>query len=167
MRVEVLLPQPQHFLQACLIGADRRVARGSGKLPRQQLAERAVERRRAVVAEAAVALLGDQARILEQAEVPRHAGLREAQDAGQLGDVEALAREHPQQPQPRLVAEQPVQRRGFFHIYKSTFDDSILQDGGSNTARRVYSSSSERGQSSLSRRESERSASSRPPVWQV
>ena len=60
--------------------------------------------------------------------MPRHARLREPEDAGQLGDVQPLARQHPQQPQPRLVAEQPVERRRLLHIYKSTFIDVNLQD---------------------------------------
>ena len=29
----------------------------------------------------------------------------------------------------RLVAEQPVERRRLFHIYKSTFIDSVMQPG--------------------------------------
>ena len=48
----------------------------------------------------------------------RHPGLRQAEDAGQLGDVEPIARQHAQQPQPRLVAEQAKERGGVFHIYK-------------------------------------------------
>ena len=47
----------------------------------------------------------------------RHARLREAEDAGQLLDVEPVLVEHPQQPQPGLVAQQPVERGRLFHIY--------------------------------------------------
>ena len=36
----------------------------------------------------------------------RDPGLREAENAGQLGDVEAIARQHAQQAEARLVAEQ-------------------------------------------------------------
>ena len=104
-----------------------------------------VERRRqAVVAEAAVALLADQPGVLQQAEMPRDARLRQAEDAGQLGDVQALAREHPQQAQPRLVAEQPVERRRLLHIYKSTCIDVRMQrckvQGAGCVARRLAGS---------------------------
>ena len=66
---------------------------------------------------APVALLADQPGVLEQAEVARHAGLRQAEDAGQLGDVEAIPRQHPQQAEPRLVAEQAEEGGRLFHIY--------------------------------------------------
>ena len=52
--------------------------------------------------------------------MPRDARLRQAEDAGELGDVQALAAQDAQQAQPRLVAEQPVERRRLTHIYKST-----------------------------------------------
>jgi hypothetical protein len=55
--------------------------------------------------------------------MPRHAGLRQPQDARQLGDVQPLLRQHAQQAQPRFVAEQAVQQGGGLHIYKSTFTD--------------------------------------------
>ena len=47
----------------------------------------------------------------------RHARLREPEDAGQLLDVEAIVVEHAEQPQPGLVAQQPVERGRVFHIY--------------------------------------------------
>ena len=47
----------------------------------------------------------------------RDARLRDAEDARQLRDVEALERQEPQEPQPRVVAEEPVERRGVLHIY--------------------------------------------------
>jgi len=55
--------------------------------------------------------------------VARDARLREAEDAGQLGDVQAFFRQDAQEPQPGLVAEQPVERGDLFHIYKSTCID--------------------------------------------
>src|SRR6185503_5347660 len=85
--------------------------------------------RQAVVAEPAVALLADQPGVLEHAEVARYARLRQAEHAGELGDVEALARQHSQQAQARLVAKQPIQRRRLFHIYESTFIDTTLASG--------------------------------------
>ena len=47
----------------------------------------------------------------------RHTGLRDAQNAGQLGDVQPLERKQPQQPEPHLVAEQPENRGRGIHIY--------------------------------------------------
>ena len=73
--------------------------------------------REPVVGVGAVALLADQAGVLQQAEMPGHARLRQPENAGQLVDVEAVAREHPQQPQPGLVAQQAIERGGLFHIY--------------------------------------------------
>ena len=61
----------------------------------------------------------DQAGVLEQPEVPRHARLGQPEDAGELDDVEAVERQRPQQPQPRRVAQQPEERRDRFHIHKS------------------------------------------------
>ena len=75
-------------------------------------------RRGPEVGEAALALLADQPRVLQQAEVPRHAGLRDAEDRGQLRDVQPLGMQHPQEPQPDVVAEKAEQRRqGDMHIH--------------------------------------------------
>ncbi len=74
----------------------------------------------AIVREARLALLAHQAAVLEQAKVPRHAGLRNTKDSGQLGHIEPLEREESEQTQPRIVAKQPVERRRILHIYKST-----------------------------------------------
>ena len=92
----------------------------SGALPR-----RSKRRRQPVVGEAGVLLLDDEAGVLQQPEMARDARLRQAEDAGELGDVQPLARQHAQQAQPRLVAEQPVERRGLLHIYKSTCIDGL------------------------------------------
>ncbi len=114
--VEVLLAQPQHFLQPRLVRADDRIGRRVLELslehrPQRVVAIGAQGGRKGVVGEAGVLLLDNQAGIFQQAEMARHAGLREAEDAGQLRDVQPLARQHPQQPEPGLVAEQPVERR--------------------------------------------------------
>ncbi len=53
-----------------------------------------------------------------------HARLGDAEDAGELRDVEPVAAQNAQQPQPRLVPQQPEQRGGLTHIYKSTLSDS-------------------------------------------
>ena len=112
--VEVFFPQPQDFLQTRFVGAHARfVPRPLELLPehrRERGVARRVERgRETVVAETTVALFGDQARVFEQAQVARDARLREAQDAGQLRDVQPVAGEDAQEAQPRLVAEQPVE----------------------------------------------------------
>ena len=159
VRVEVLLAQPQHFLQARLVGANDRIARRLVELllerrPQGVLSVVAQRRSEPVIRVAGVLFLDDQARVLQQAEVPGHARLRETENSRELGDVQALTRQDPQQPEPRLVAEQPVERGRLAHINKSTFVDDRLASG--------YSS--RRGQSSRSSLDSERSASRRPPV---
>src|SRR5439155_20756952 len=128
LRVEVLLAQPQHFLQPRLVGADGRIAGGLVELRAERGGQRhawLVEEawREPVIAETAVALFGHEPGLLEEPEVARDARLREAEDAGQLGDVQAFFRQDAQEPQPGLVAEQPVERGDLFHIYKSTCID--------------------------------------------
>ena len=131
MRVEVLLAKPQHFLQPRIVRAHGAVGGGRRELRVEQRPERPVAVdapfvREPVVDEARFALFGDQARVLEQPQVPGHARLRDAEDAGELGDVEAILREHAQQPQPRGVAEQPKQGGCLLHrIYKSTYIDTV------------------------------------------
>jgi hypothetical protein len=61
----------------------------------------------------------------------RDAGLGDPQDAGQFRDVQALEREEPEEPEPDLVPEQPIERRGLLHIYKSTLIDTVLARPGS------------------------------------
>src|SRR5258706_2600034 len=85
--------------------------------------------RQAVIREAGVALLGHEARLLEQPEMTRDPGLRQAQDARELGHVQPLAAQHAQQAQARLVAEQLVEARGDLHINKSTSTDSMIATG--------------------------------------
>jgi hypothetical protein len=75
-------------------------------------------RREAVVGVAPLALLADQPGVLQQPEVPRHAGLRDPEDAGQLADVQPLEAQQPQEPQPGLVPQQAVERGGI-HIHES------------------------------------------------
>ena len=91
---EVLAPQPQHFLQpgsSALTGGGRAPRRTApAAAARAALAVVANAGRQAVVGERAVALLDDQAGVLQQAEVPRDAGLRQPENAGQLLDVEAV-----------------------------------------------------------------------------
>jgi hypothetical protein len=72
-----------------------------------------------IVGEPAGRLLGDQAGVLEQAQVARDAGLGEAEDGGELGDVEALAGQHPEEPEPDGFSQQAVDGGGLIHIYKS------------------------------------------------
>ncbi len=79
--------------------------------------------RQLVVAEAAILLFLYQAGFLQESEMTRHAGLRQPEDARELGDIEPLGCQYPQQTQARLVAEQAIEGRGGFHIYKSTCID--------------------------------------------
>jgi hypothetical protein len=76
--------------------------------------------RQPVIGVGAVALLADQPGVLEQPEMTRDAGLGQAEDAGELGDVEAVRRQHAQEPEARLVAEEAEERRRVLHIHKST-----------------------------------------------
>jgi hypothetical protein len=132
VRLEVLLPQPQHLVQPRIVGPHARIVGRLEKLRVEHRPQRIVplvaqRAREAVVAEAAVLLLFDEPGLLEQPEVPRHARLGEAEDARQLRDVEAFAREDANQPQPRLVAEQPVKGGDVPHIYKSICVDISRQ----------------------------------------
>jgi hypothetical protein len=40
-----------------------------------------------------------------------------------------LSGQHAQEPQTNLVAKQPIQRAGLFHIHKYTFMDTRWQEG--------------------------------------
>ncbi len=53
----------------------------------------------------------------------RHTRLGQAQDGGQLGHVQLLERQQPEQPQTGLVAEQAKEAGVQIHIYKSTSND--------------------------------------------
>ena len=54
----------------------------------------------------------------------RHPGLCDAQDAGQLADIEAILRQHAQQSEAGAVGQQAEESRGALHyIYKSTYID--------------------------------------------
>ncbi len=68
-----------------------------------------------VVDEAGLALFGDEAGVLEQAQMPRHARLGRAEDARELGDVEAILGEHAQQPEAGGVAEEAEEGGGALH----------------------------------------------------
>ena len=72
-------------------------------------------------------LFNDEPGLLEETQVARDAGLREAENAGQFLDVEAVLVEHAQQAEARLVAKQPVESGRAFHIYKSICSDANSQ----------------------------------------
>ena len=78
--------------------------------PEPAIAVRPSALRNPVVHEARLALLGHQARILEEPEMARDARLRDAEDSGELGDVEALVRERAQQAQARRIGKEAEQR---------------------------------------------------------
>ena len=124
MRLEVFLPDPAHFLQPRIVGAALPVApiawkcdSSSGHSGPNPFAPSRSAGADAVIGEAGLPLFRDQPGVLEQAEVARHARLRQPEDAGQFRDVQPLAAQQPQQPQPHLVAEQPEHRGRRMHIY--------------------------------------------------
>src|SRR5713101_6950430 len=55
--------------------------------------------------------------------------MRQAEDPRQLGDVEPLAPQDAQEPEPRLVAKQPVEASRIPHINKSTLIDVTCARG--------------------------------------
>ncbi len=132
MLVEILSTHPQHLLQSRIVGSQPGGVVGGRELRLQQGPQGtrvavADGRRQPVVAERAVTLLADQPGFLQQSEMPGDAGLRQAENAGQLGDVEAIPRQDAQQAEPRLVAQQAEERRGLLHIYKCRLIDVIKQ----------------------------------------
>src|SRR6476646_10534720 len=80
--------------------------------------------RHAVVDVARFTLLGNQAGVLQEPEVPGDVRLRDAEDAGQFGHVETVGRQNAKQPQPRRVGKEPKKRGRLLHIYKSTYIDT-------------------------------------------
>ena len=99
--------------------------RGLGELRlqrRPEPGEPAVEQGRgeAIEGKPAAAFFDDEPRFLEQAEMARHARLRDAEHGGQLGHVQpaVLAREDAEQAQTHLVAQQPVELAGLLHIHE-------------------------------------------------
>ena len=116
---EVLLTQPHHFLQPRFVAAHGRRVRRFGELRlqrRPQAGKPAVEQGRgeAIEGKPAAAFFDDEPRFFEQAQMARHARLRDAEHGGQLGHVQpaVLSREHAQQAQTHLVAQQPVELAG-------------------------------------------------------
>src|SRR5678816_4525119 len=93
--------------------------------PQRTVAIRACSLHDAVIDVARFALLGHEAGVLQQAEVSRDVRLRNAQDAGELGDIEPIGREDAKQPQPRRVGKEPRERGRLLHIYKSTYIDTV------------------------------------------
>ncbi len=92
-------------------------------------------RRNGVVGEAGLAILADEPAVLEQPEMARHTRLGNAENAGQLGHVQPLLAQQPEQPQPDVVAEQPIEGRRLNHIYKSTLMDINLASATVGVAR--------------------------------
>jgi energy-coupling factor transporter ATP-binding protein EcfA2 len=74
MCLEVFLPQPQHFMQPGIVGAQHRIVGGGSELAIEHRAERVLanisggkRRREAVVAVATVLLFLDEPGVLEEA----------------------------------------------------------------------------------------------------
>jgi hypothetical protein len=59
--------------------------------------------------------------------VSRDVGLRDVEDARQLGNVEAVPREDAEEPQTRRIGKKAKKRRRLLHIYKSTYIDTTGQ----------------------------------------
>ena len=129
VRFEVFLAQAEHFLKARLIFPDCAVPGGGSKLCVQQRPEGGVAVgttlvRQPVINETCFALLRDEAGVLQEAQVPGDARLGNAQNPGQLADIETVLDQNPQKAQPRPVRKQPKEARGALHnIYKSTYVD--------------------------------------------
>jgi hypothetical protein len=131
MRFEVLLAEAPHFFEAGGVRPARVRTRHPGELRLQKDPQRTEPVRPdrwidAVVRVASLALLAHEPALLQEPQVAGDTRLRDAQDPGQLGHIEPFERQQPQEPQPRLVAEQPVQGRRVIHIYKSTLVDVWL-----------------------------------------
>jgi len=121
--LEILAAQPQHFLQARFVGLHRRRPGSLGELPLEHgpqgtLAVIPNAGRQPVEAVRTVPLFDHQPGLFQQAQVPRDPGLRQAENAGQLLDVEAVLLEDAQQPKPGLIAEQAIEGGRVFHIYQ-------------------------------------------------
>ena len=59
-----------------------------------------------------------------------HTGLGDPEHGRELRDVQALGSQEPQHAEPGVVTEEPVERRGRLHIYKSTCVDVLWQGPG-------------------------------------
>ena len=58
-----------------------------------------------------------------------HTGLRQAENAGELRDIEPLMSQHPEEPKARFVAEKTVEAGRLLHINESTFIDVVFASG--------------------------------------
>ena len=98
-------PARAHGVEALQVGGEHRVVGVDGVERRS--GERAMRSRVGEAEErpGALAVLDDQPGVDEQLQVPRHAGLRLAEDLGQVGDGQFAVAEHGDDPQPRLLAD--------------------------------------------------------------
>ena len=125
MDFEVFLAQADHFLQPGFVAAD---GRGMGSLcelrlkRRPQTRKSAVEQGRGETIEGktAPAFFDDEAGFLQQAQMARDTGLRDAEHRRQLGHVQpsVFSGQHAQQPKPHFVAQAAVQLAGLLHIHE-------------------------------------------------
>ena len=135
MCLEVLFAEPSDLLEPGIVRTSDIGRRRLLELLLEQPPERRMSvdpaadvRGDHVVGESGLPLFADEPAVLQEAEMPRDSRLRDTQNAGQLGHVQPLGRQQPQQPEPRLVAEKAVESRRVTHIYKSTFIDVNLQE---------------------------------------
>src|SRR5262249_28651469 len=137
VRVEVLLPETPDFFEARVVGLSDLGGASPLELVLQQQPQRRMSvdatadvGRDGVVGKPGLPILADDAAVLQQAKMTRHAGLGDSQNAGQLRDVQTLLAQQPEEPQPNVVAEQPIERRRLNHIYESTLMYVNLASGG-------------------------------------
>ena len=117
-------------MKARFVLLNRRIPRRVGELPVEQTPQRYLRAGAAVlgcepvVDVSAFWFLDDEPRFSEEPQMARHPGLCDAQDAGQLADIEAILRQHAQQSEAGAVGQQAKESRGALHcIYKSTYID--------------------------------------------
>src|SRR5450759_3132945 len=153
--VEILFPHAADFFEPRVILAAFSRGRGGVEMRAEERPHRAETvgyhnvacsrqaRREAEKREPGVAPLFHQARVFQQPQMTRHAGLGDPENRGQLGDVQAFAVEQAEDPQPGLVPQQPEQVRrlrrpiggllrrakAVGHIYESTCIDAEMSRG--------------------------------------
>ena len=149
MHVEVFFAEANDFLQPRFVTAHGRGRGRFGKLRlecRPQTRKSSIEQGRGepIERKPAAPLFDDEAGFFQKAQMPRDAGLRDAEHRRELSDVQAavLPREHAQQPEPHLVAQQPVQLASLLHIheyismYIKVQAPSVLHDDTTSTTTR-------------------------------
>ena len=121
MGLEVLLAVASHLLQPRFVCAHRGVVGRHGEVGIEECPQRPLPVAQAVIGDAVVdiaplALFADQAGVLQQAQVPGHAGLGHVQDSGQLADIKAVLRQNPKDAQSGAVSEETEKISNALHV---------------------------------------------------